>query len=496
MPHAPATVPTRLTRSDAVRFLQRASFGARPGDVEEVLDRGIDGWITHQMQMPAQRSHVDRVVDDGMSPHQSVWGTMFTAPDQLRRRVAYALSQIFVVSDLDDQRYLTGYIDLLERAAFGTYRNLLETVSRSHAMGWYLTFIHNKREDGSGRVPDENYAREIMQLFSIGLWELNSDGTQKRSGGNPIATYDIEDVQGLARVFTGWSKNPMMTRARYTSPMIMRAYDHEPGEKRFLGTRIPAGTSGDESLEIALDTLAAHPNVGPFIGRQLIQRLVTSNPTVGYVRRISQVWANDGRGVRGNLAAVVRAILTDDEAWRPAQPPSFGKLREPVLRFTIVGRALGLTAVDDDWRFNRLENPATELGQQPYAAPSVFNFYRPGYVPPRTELAAAGLVAPEFQLANESSTIGWINFLAKALRKPVLLDFDIDDLLALANRPGALVDELAARLCPDGLGSAVRSIAVRRVDQITLGKKSLQDLERVLGATVLIAASTDFLYER
>ncbi|MEM1334643.1 MAG: DUF1800 family protein, partial [Actinomycetota bacterium] len=306
---------------------------------------------------------------------------------------------------------------------------------------------------------------------------------------------------------------------------------HERGEKRFLGAVVPASDTRtlDESLAIALDTLDAHPNTPPFISMQLIQRLVTSNPSPGYVERVVSVWEDDGSGVRGHLGAVVRAILTDDEAWLTDPDETQGKLREPVLRFTCAIRSLRVSSSHRPWIIHSLANAADRLGQQPYASNSVFNFYRPGYVPPQTDIGEAGLAAPEFQIHNETAAIGWVNYLQQFLFRPPgrtydggqpteyrsQIGFALDDLIALVDvaepseaEAGMLVDELAARLCPLGLSPAVRELIVRRVRQVVDSAWEHRNPEhqertrnrvradRVLGATVLIVASTDFLIER
>ena len=531
--------PTAPTRADAVRFLQRASFGGTPAEVDRVTSIGIDAWLDEQLALtPAQTHHQRRLAGTGFS--SSIWQSYLSDPDQLRKRTAFALSQIMVVSDRELQdRDLAVYADLLEANCFGTYRSLLEAVTRSVAMGRYLTYERNRRADERrGTVPDENYAREIMQLFSIGLWQLNQNGTRRTdASGEPIPTYDTDDILGLARVFTGFEAPQIDDDPqRYALPMesdsdFSRRY-HETGEKRFLGTTIPARDSRtlDESLAIALDTLADHPNVGPFISHQLIQRLVTSNPSPAYVARIAGVFADDGTGQRGNLGAVVRAILVDDDAWDATPSASSGKLREPVLRFTATSRALGVSSTRTPWPIRGIGSSATGLGQQPFDAPSVFNFYRPGYVPPQSPLGDNSLNAPEMQIANETTAIGWLNFMARFLRRPPgrtynrgeadeyrsQVEFDVDDLVALVDTKeisaadaGVLVDELAARLCPHGLSPAVRDVIVRRVRQIRddnydpdrtetyhVRRRNDVHLDRVMGAASMIVASTDFLWER
>jgi len=531
--------PATLERADAVRFLQRASFGGTPAEVDRLRVIGIDSWFSEQFALSPSRTHHRRRLDD-IRFNESIWQGYLSEPDQLRKRVAYALSQILVVSDHDlNDRDVAVYADVLEANCFGTYRTLIEAVTRSVAMGRYLTYVRNRKaNERRGTVPDENYAREILQLFSIGLWQLNQNGTRRLDGaGQPIPSYETDDILGLARVFTGFHAHSIDDDMnRYRLPMLSTGVfserEHERGEKRFLGTTIPASDTRtlDESLAIALDALAAHPNVGPFISRQLIQRLVTSNPSNGYVQRVAGVFADDGAGVRGNLAAVVRAILVDDDAWRSNPAEASGKLREPVLRFTTATRALGITTSRLPWIIRGLGDAATQLGQQPFDANSVFNFYRPGYVPPQSPLGDAGLTAPEMQIANETTAIGWVNFIARFLRRPPVRYFnrgeanefrvevmlDLDSLIALidtkeasAAQANALVDELAARLCPQGLSPAVRAVVVRRVREIYderyypdrtgvfwVRTRDHVHLDRVIGAATMILASTDFLWER
>jgi uncharacterized protein (DUF1800 family) len=356
-----------LNRADATRFLQRASFGARSGDVDALTTRGVDGWLGDQMALQPVETHIARQLRTASSVDRSYWRAILSEPDQLRRRVAYALSQILVASSNGTgSNEIANYMDILEHNAFATFRTLLEEVSLSYAMSDYLTYAGNRRADPRrGRVPDENYAREVVQLFTIGLWELDQNGTRTLSGGEQIPTYEQEDISGLARVFTGWNRSPETTNARFSTPMVMLEDRHESGPKTFLGTAIPENTSGYDSLTIALDTLASHDNVGPFVGHQLIQRLVTSNPTPAYIGRVAAVWANNGSEVRGDLGAVVRAILLDDEAWQASPPASFGKLREPVLRLSAVTRGLDVSTPDDieGWAFDNTSETATSLGQ-------------------------------------------------------------------------------------------------------------------------------------
>ncbi len=362
----------------------------------------------------------------------SFWQQALAAPDQLRQRVKFALSQILVVSaengtiaSLADSH--ASYVDLLGEHAFGNYRQLLEAVATHPAMGIYLSHLRNRKGDPvTGRVPDENFAREVMQLFSIGLLELNQDGTPRLVNGAPVETYTNADTSGIARVFTGWSwAAPTTTDQAFNGsttatypdrnvrPMQPYPQFHETGAKTFLGVTIPPNTSAQASMKIAMDTLFNHPNLCPFIGRQLVQRLVTSNPSPAYVGRVAAACANNGSGVRGDMKAIIRAILLDAEARDAAKitDPQWGKVREPVLRLSNWARCFNATSASGNWTIRGLDSPSTSLGQQPLRPPSVFNFYRPGYTPPNTAIATAGLVAPEFQIVGETSVVGYVNFM-------------------------------------------------------------------------------------
>ncbi|TAL15983.1 MAG: DUF1800 family protein, partial [Aquabacterium sp.] len=386
-----------------------------------------------------ERDALAKEVDDaaGANFHEvleAFWQNAVTGRTQLRDRVAYALSQIFVTSladgtILENPRLMVGYYDMLAERAFGTYRNLLEGVALHPAMGIYLSHLKNQKEDASGRVPDQNFAREVMQLFSIGLRLLNLDGTPVLDGsGNAVDTYGAEDVKGLSRVFTGWSwagspktdarflgSQQYQDPDRFVVPMEPYPKFHSVLEKKFLGVTIAAQGTADPTgdLKIALDTLASHQNVGPFIGRQLIQRLVTSNPSAAYVKRVASAFVLSD----GDLSVTVKAVLLDTEArdMTRTSDPTFCKVREPVLRFTYLLRAFNAKSDSGRFLIDRLDDPGS-LGQNPLWAPSVFNFYRPGYVPPGTNAAGLGLVMPEMQIANESSVAGYANFIIDGLQ--------------------------------------------------------------------------------
>jgi uncharacterized protein (DUF1800 family) len=349
------------TAPEAARLLTQATFGPTEAAIQNVVASGsVNGWINSQIAVPvntnAHVGYIDAFIaavgDAGNNEfYQSWWRQSLGGQDQLRQRVAFALSQIFVISLNDpaiDARGAASYYDMLTRNALGNYRVLLEDVTMHPMMGRYLTYLANQKEDAAGtRTPDENYAREVMQLMTIGLVELNADGTPRLNNGAQIPTYTSADIAGLAKVFTGISwYHPAPTNNtffggsadpnRSVTPMIFYPNYHSTSEKVFLGTTIPANATvnigGD--IDIALDRLFTHPNTGPFISQRLIQQLVTSNPSPAYVGRVAAVFANNGSGTRGDLAAVVRAILTDAEARdmsTAATSTSFGKLREPII---------------------------------------------------------------------------------------------------------------------------------------------------------------------
>jgi uncharacterized protein (DUF1800 family) len=295
-------------------------------------------------------------------------------------------------------------------------------------MGAWLNTRGNLKEDpATGRVPDENYAREVMQLFTIGLVQLNLDGTPKRgANGQPLPTYTQEDVTQLARIFTGWDwwddgrkffvpvTNNTRPYPEYTRrAMVFDAAKHSNRASVVMGVTIPAGSNGVARLGAALDLLFQHPNVGPFFGRQMIQRLVTSNPSPAYVARVAAAFNNNGAGVRGDLKAVWRAILLDDEARGSASltSPTHGKVREPMVRVLQWLRSFGVRSRSGRWGYwpIAIGDPRFDFGQRAFASPSVFNWFRPGYIPPGTAMSAAGATAPEFQILNESSTSQWAN---------------------------------------------------------------------------------------
>ena len=447
----------------ASQFLHRATFGPTLEEIETLADRmrqigdrrAINEWIDRQFETPAtlhQPLAEQMIADDGFTQDQNSvwiqryryhawWDTAIRGEDQLRQRVAWALAQIVVTSedgagfndpnlgDLSGKgRWLgpSNYYDMLVENAFGNYRDLLRDVTYHPVMGVYLSHMKNRKSNGV-RFPDENYAREIMQLFTIGLYELHQDGRLKQDdNGQLIPTYDNETIKEFARVFTGLTfkpdvpNNPFYSGNDFQFPMVMYQPEHDTDPKTLLGDEVIDLDDGDTEIEAALDNLYGHPNVAPFISYRLIQRLVKSNPSRGYVRRVARKFNNNGRGEKGDLKAVVKAILTDPEAFRSMRVRSkrvgdermvtvtprgtiYSKLREPVIRYTSLIRAcrgesdyatgrMMITPRDYDWL------------QEPYKQPTVFSFYLPSYQPPgelvdefSRRVPNGNLVAPEFQ---------------------------------------------------------------------------------------------------
>lgn len=512
-PPPPPPPSPSVTTTQASRFLAQATMGATKADITNLAASSYDTWITTQLGLARPQKFWDFLLANGYNAAANVnttngfdpmvWSQLISSGDSLRQRVGLALIDQWVVS-IDGFAsswrafVMAAYLDVLWDNAFGNYRDIMEGVTTSVAMGYYLTYLGSvKANVATGSVPDENYARELMQLFTLGLYMLNADGTQVLSGGNPIETYTQADVSGLARVWTGYTlaNTDNSTPDRMRLPMIVNPAQHETGTKTFLGTTIPANTDGATSRKLALDAIFAHQNVPPFVSKQLIQHLVTSNPSAAYVGRVSAVFANNGSGVRGDMKAVIRAILTDSEA--RADPTSatttFGKLREPVVRLTQWARAFGVTSPTNLWPFGNTSSTANRIGESPGHAPNVFNFFRPGYTPPGSAVATAGLVAPEFQITNEPQIVAYINYMQSLIvsgsgeAKP-----DYTALLALSTDSQALLTELNLVLAANQISTATIASMKTALDTIAVTTTAGQQ-NRVYAAILLVMAAPEFL---
>lgn len=508
------------TRSDAARFLSQATFGYSIGDVDRLMQIGYGAWIDEQLSKPITHNHTKYSearaalytgsYQDFVLPHDvnaSQFKIFTQGEDQLRQKMVYALSQILVVSTNHPdywpvQRIATTYLDMLTANAFGNYRTLLEAVTLSPAMGTYLSYVGNRKEDPiAGTIPDQNFAREVMQLFTIGLFKLNPDGTAMLVNNAPAPTYTSADVIGGSRVMTGWhyanqtpvwnvNYQPWPYKDVQKQQLIPFASYHSTSQKSFLGTTIPASSVADPrgDLKIFLDTLFAHPNVGPFIGKQLIQRFVTSNPSPAYVSRVAAVFGNNGNGVRGDLGAVLRAILLDTEARDNAKitDPTFGRIREPISRLVHLFRMTnaiapnaGVDLLSDFYIDMDYSNPLRGINQLPLHAPTVFNFYRPDYAPPASTLSRRGLVSPEMQITDESSLYGWQRLLSgwtqdggltsccsDAERNYYSIKLDYSQLLPLVATPDVLLDRLSLLTMSGQMSPELRRIAKAQMDEV------------------------------
>ncbi len=432
VPNAPTDYHSQAVY--AARFLNQATFGATLDDIEALAGNDVEAWIDEQVTIPMS-SHLEYLeVIEPTTPEMEIWrnhrmNAWFNinvyGEDQLRQKMAYALSQIFVISDKsafdNNHKQIANYYDMLANNAFGNFRQLLEDVTLSPLMGMYLSMRGNEKPDPARNIrPDENYAREVMQLFTIGLTELHNNGEPRLDAvGNTIPTYNQATIEAYAHVFTGWNFNGTTEQSWYRywqnyntfEPMTAVEAYHDKGEKRLLnGIMVPANQSAEQDLAMALDSLFMHPNVGPFIGKRLIQFFVTSNPSSAYVERVANAFNNNGSGERGDMLATIKAVLLDPEARADyAQQVSyFGKVKEPILRGIQFMRAMQAYTPSGvieygypDWMFN----------QAPLSSPSVFNFFLPTHAP-QGELAQNGLVAPEMTILTQNYIVRNTNFMA------------------------------------------------------------------------------------
>ena len=507
---------------DAARFLTQATFGIRSVDeIQALRTQGYAAWLDAQFALGAA-SHVQYVNDrkaageraDEERAYEAIWQQWLREPGQLRARMAFALSQIFVISNIApdlDTYAMASYMDMLNRNAFGNYRQILEEVTLHPAMGYYLNMIGSKKADPArGTHPNENYAREVMQLFSIGLVQLNPDGSRVLDGaGAPVPTYDENVVKNMAAAFTGWNfagndtAKPAVfdpAKENWLEPMVPWEMWHDTGAKTIVnGISLPANQGARKDLKDALDALFHHPNVGPFIGRQLIQRFVTSNPSPAYIARVAAAFANNGQGVRGDLRATLRAVLLDPEARSldKAREAGWGKQREPVIRFSQYLRALGASSPSGRNRIWYLDSADEGLNQSPLLSPSVFNFFSPNYRQPGP-LSAAGLVAPEFQITTETSLVGGLNFFSKLVRNgsygsgDTKLTLDYAPLIALAPDPAALADRINLLFFNGMMSPATRATMVNAVGGIAATKPT----DRVKTALLLVALSPEYVIQK
>jgi uncharacterized protein (DUF1800 family) len=588
--------PIAYTPNDASRFLQQSQLNASDSEIAAVSATTFAAYLQQQYAKPIGQTGVQWLNARGYNAENinnyafttypaeyMIWNQLFTSQDSMRKRMALGLSEFFVAS-LQSAEFnwrshaYAHYWDILVRNAFGNFRQLLEDVTLSASMGYYLNTKGNQKENpATGRVPDENYGREVMQLFTIGLYKLNIDGSVQTDGsGKKLESYTQSDVTNIARVFTGYdfdvratdrrtivyerNSSGVIVPASYTlenidsviRPMALTESRHSTLAATFLGTTIPANTPGAAALKIALDTLFNHPNVGPFFGAQMIQRFVTSNPSPAYIARVAAAFNNNGAGVRGDLKAVWTAIFLDDEARKtytvntaplpaPTDPAAirtfegrlnrnisdkaFGKLREPMLRFVQWGRTFGLgptNAAYQYWKIDETGNASNSLGQSPLRSPSVFNFFRPGFIPPSSALAATNTTAPEFQLVNETTVGGYLNFMQNVLRsgfrsyrspsvpedsypegQGYLLHTAATYLpeLAVVADASALVKRVNLLMAAGQISEATQALMITAINSMPVNSTNAatlatQKMDRVAAAVLMVMASSEYLIQK
>ena len=523
---------TLSAEQEAARLLTQSTMGPTFDLIEEVANIGVENWIEEQFEVPAtslESLYVQFEEELGPEPEEnelhyslfrwSWWTAALAAPDAFRQRVALALSEIFVISMETDelfaeQRGVANYYDMLSNNAFGNFRDLLFDVTMHPCMGFYLSHLRNRKANpGENRFPDENYAREIMQLFSIGLFELNQDGSRKLDAdGNPIPTYGNDEIREFAKIFTGLTYGGsainldefLFGEPNYLEPMDMYEPEHQPSVKNLLrGTVVPAGQTGMEDINDAIDNLFFHPNVGPFFSRLLIQRLVKSNPSRAYISRVTAAFNDNGQGVRGDMKAIIRAILLDEEARDLSflDDPTHGKLREPIVRYTHLLRAMKITSEDDMFR-NMGWWTHQSLKQHPMNSPTVFNFFLPDYQP-LGPLSESNLVGPEFQITTSVSAITTANFFDaisfghftidqpfdeesdEPLYGDVYLDLDIEN--DLAEDSEALLDHFDTVMTYGTMSATTRATIRNIIDHF-----DEEPEYKVMWALYLIMISPDF----
>ena len=547
-------------QKDASKFLARSTFGPTKDSITELLAKETyDSWLNDQFQTSptyhfpevkqlTKQMCGDKDDDDNelvdtweavYARHQVWWEAATGAEDQLRQRVALALSEILVISDsqglgLSDFQYaVTSYYDVLVKHAFGNYRNLLTDVTLHPAMGDFLSMSRNQKSNEEGTIrPDENYARELLQLFAIGVHELNIDGTEKLDGnGATIPTYNQKTIEEFAKVFTGWNYDGIewydyFGHGDHTVPLVAVEEYHDTSIKTLLNAaQSSANQTAKQDLDFALDNIFQHPNIAPFISKQLIKRLVTSNPSPEYVARVAEKFNDNGEGIKGDLKAVVAAILMDDDALSANKPDNFGKLREPMLRMSHLWRAFNMQTslkVGHYWEsdkrcgqgnyrvynfYSSLDWFSQSTGQGPLQARSVFNFFKPSYSPSGL-LNNNGLSAPEFQIINENTMVAGTNLFHQMIEEfsdskttnPEVGGYsklNLSDVTNLATDTEKLLDYLSLVLLDKDMSTSLRSILTDHLNAPDIYKEGREgQLEKAQEAILLIISTPEYLIQR
>jgi len=510
----PSATPVNVSSIEAARFLSQASLAATDQDIQYITNYGKEAWINQQASLSSSTTRVAWLNNAGYSDttnmnsdagmNNVLWHHLIAEQNPFVQRIALFWSEFFVVSVLGlpvswRQYMAASYMDTLEKNALGNFRDLLQAVTLSPGMGEYLNLAGSQKTDtATNRHPDENYAREVMQLFTIGLYKLNQDGSAVMgSNGQPVPTYTQADVTGIAAAFTGWNFTGSSANIAYAiTPMTVTESVHQgTTSNSFLGTTIPAGTTGAQSLQLILDALFNHSNTAPFVSKQMIQRLVSSNPSSGYVSRVAQVFANNGKGVRGDLMAVTKAVLLDPEASQPVSS-SVGKIREPMLRLVQWARTFQVGSATGAWNIGDMSDPGTRLSQSPMRSPTVFNYFSPDYMPPNTALSSQNLVAPELQIIDETSVAGYLNYLQQFIVSGISdATPNYANELAIGGNVPQLVARLNLLLAANQLSASTISTITNAISTMSSSNNTAK-LNQIYAAIFLVMASPEYLVIR
>ena len=519
---------------EVVSFLSKMTFGASREDIEGAINRDASELLSEEFSKPPSYilPFVIDYTDDNVGvQHRSYsaafWNAMVDGDDQLRQRMVFALSQITVISDLnmgDRPRMNAHYVDALYKHAFGNYKELLKEITYTPAMANFLTYYRNRDNSDQNplQTPDENYAREFLQLFTVGVTELNMDGTQKLINGSPVETYSNEDIVGLARVFTGLSCGGIdfwnCEDYDEIAPLVMYQNYHSKNEKKFLGKTIGAYVDGDTAIDQAIDHIFEHPNLAPFIATRLIQRFTASSPTPEYTERVATAFETGsytsadnvqfGEGVRGDLKATLAAVLLDEKFFNGEEKSNTdGKIREPVLKFINWARAfdVGNVFAENEWALLFHARSNEGLGQQPFQASSVFNFYRPGFIAPQTYSGNEGLTAPELQTTHEGSVMGYNDWMLEyVFNSSPARDEAIDSFapdysyeVTLAETPDQLSEHLDTLLLAGLMKNTTKERIVTILNEMPIRSDSEENAtkdrwNRVAVAVYVAVTSTEF----
>jgi uncharacterized protein (DUF1800 family) len=492
----PIAAPVRLASEkmpygDAVRFLEMTTWGPTPQSVVDIQTMGPDAWLAAQITKPASAWPDPNTATEGVARLQTAFFNIaLNGDDQLRQRASFALAQILVVSAVKDLQFeqMVSYQRLMGDHAFGTYRDLLTAITLNPSMGDFLDMVNNdKANPTAGTVANENYAREAMQLFTLGLAQLDPQGVPITAGGATVPEYDQSTVSEMAKVMTGWTYGPTpgfgslwKNMPYYFGPMVAFEAHHDTTQKNInlpIPCVISAGGTAASDLGAALDCLYRQSNMAPFVSYRLIQRFVMSAPSPAYVGRVASVFQSSG----GDLPTVIRALLTDTEA----QSEGAGKLAEPILYATGLLRALNATVTAAD----ALTNQATLMGQTPLTPGSVFSYFSPFYrVPGMTPPP----VAPEFQAMNAATALARANFAYRAATNGISASIKVDltNWQDLANNPPDLVEALDQALFRGEMDASVRSFL------LAAASASTSPASRVTSALYAAAAAPQYEIER